>query len=53
MLSQFPTRAVDQLVTKEHLDQRLAEVRLDLTNRMVMIVGFQTAVLGTLIAIFR
>jgi hypothetical protein len=53
LLSQFPTPDVDELVTRNHLDRRLAEVELKLTNRMVTVAALQTAVIGTLIAIFR
>jgi hypothetical protein len=60
MLSQFPARDVDELVTKEHLDRRLAEIRVELgelgdrmTGRMLTIAGIQTAIIGGLLAITR
>jgi RNA processing factor Prp31 len=56
MLTQLSTDA-DELVTKEHLDRRLAELRHELseslTNRMLTVAAIQTAVLGSLFAIFR
>ncbi len=64
LLSQFPSRDVDEPVTKEHLDRRLAELTADLrgeigslndrlTGRMLTIAGLQTAAVGVLLTIFR
>lgn len=50
MLSQFPSRDVDEFVTKEHLDRRLAELKLDLTNRYLAIASLQLAVVGAFYA---
>ncbi len=60
MLSQFPARDVEEPVTREHLDRRLAEVRLEiaelgdkLTARMLAVAGLQTAAVGVLLTIVR
>ena len=56
MLTQLSTDA-DELVTKEFLDRRLAELKHELsesfTNRMLTIAGIQTAIIGGLFAITR
>ena len=56
MLTQLSTDA-DELVTKEYLDRRLAELKgglsESLTNRMLTIAGIQTAIIGGLLAITR
>ena len=57
LLSQFPARDVEEPVTKEHLDRRLAELRLDvvdeLTKRMLTIGGLGLGWMTLLIAVFR
>lgn len=51
MLTQL-SADTDRFVTKDYLDIRLAEIKYDLTGRMITVAGIQTAVLGTLFAIF-
>jgi hypothetical protein len=53
MLSQFPTRDVDELVTKDYLDKRFAEFKVDMTGRMLGVAGLGLAYLTVIIAIFR
>jgi hypothetical protein len=64
LLSQFPARDVDEYVSKEHLDRRLADLRSELrgdmsalsetlTNRMLTIAGIQLVATGTLFAILK
>ena len=53
MLSQFPARDPDELVTKEHLDRRLAELENRLTNRLLTVASLQLAVVGWFYAIVR
>ena len=57
LLSQFPTHDVDELVTREHLDRRLAETRSglldEMTKRMVAIAGIGLGYLTLVLAIFR
>lgn len=56
LLSQFPARDVEEPVTKEHLDRRLAEFRLgvvdELTKRMLTIAGLGLGYLTLVLAFF-
>jgi hypothetical protein len=53
MLSQFPARDVDEPVSREHLDRRIAELTTDLTTRMATIVGGAVAILSLVLALSR
>ena len=52
LLSQFPARDVDEPVSREHLDRRLAELTNDLTTRMLTIAGLGLAAVTALLAAF-
>ena len=52
LLSQFPARDVDEPVSREHLDRRLAELTNGLTTRMLTIAGLGLAAVTALLAAF-
>lgn len=49
---QFPARDVDEPVSREHFDRRLAELTNDLTTRMLTIAGLGLAAITALLAAF-
>lgn len=57
LLDQFPAREGDELITRDHLDARFAEVRTDiarLENRLyVAMVGIAVIAIGIITALNR
>ena len=52
LLSRFPARDVDEPVSREHLDRRLADLTNDLTTTMLTISGLGLAAVTALLAAF-
>jgi hypothetical protein len=51
LMTEFPSVEADELVTKQFLRAELADLRNDLTLRMVALIGTATAVIGVLNAL--